>query len=288
MSDTVERLRLTCAKVIHVTFMIIACSVAIYGLARLDDMGERPGFLDVFGELGLGHSFAEDIQGDLDNFGFTRANVVLVTFKYIAKLVVVYAWLGLCGWKVNMKHFFGWLAFYGLVAHILRMYWRQRMKYYINQGPQDVAILASGVYHGRYQQNLGWQDIPNFTLHLDDVNNTCSGYGKDSVGSYTLQGLCRGKRLAVEKTYIIRTVDKRVNFGHTVWLQLEFQKLERHSTQARPSWGFVGSWEVSITSFFHKGNNSMEIWQEDTTTNCNPPAETLAPEDCAEETKDKI
>mmetsp|Transcript_4004 Transcript_4004/g.8801 ORF Transcript_4004/g.8801 Transcript_4004/m.8801 type:complete len:255 (-) Transcript_4004:1795-2559(-) len=153
--------------------------------------------------------------------------------------------------------------------------YKDTMKSYINEGPQDAVNLASGVYHGRYKQYRRWYDVPKFTLNIDVASNMCSGHGSDAVGSYKLEGVCRGKRLAVEKTYIIGTGNSLENFGHTVLLLLEFQKLEGYSTQARPSWGFVGSWKVSTASY--QGTNSMEIWQED--PNYHPTAETLAPED---------
>mmetsp|Transcript_10394 Transcript_10394/g.19392 ORF Transcript_10394/g.19392 Transcript_10394/m.19392 type:complete len:228 (-) Transcript_10394:67-750(-) len=143
---------------------------------------------------------------------------------------------------------------------------------YINSGPQDAVSLASGVYRGRYQQYSCWHDIPSFTLHIDVANSTCSGYGNDSVGSYKINGLCKGNRLAVQKIYTAGTGNSKENFGHKVLLRLEFKQYPNSSC-----WGFIGSWWINTNQY--TGDGLMQIWQEEGL----PVASTLSPEECAQE-----
>mmetsp|Transcript_19527 Transcript_19527/g.32123 ORF Transcript_19527/g.32123 Transcript_19527/m.32123 type:complete len:249 (-) Transcript_19527:2229-2975(-) len=131
---------------------------------------------------------------------------------------------------------------------------------YVSQASASTIPLAStsGWYRGTFRQYRQTFEIPAFRLFINNETGKCTGKGWDCIGKYTLNGLCRGERLAMLKTYVIGTGDKYENKGHSVLITLRCCQ--------SGSWGFEGAWEVSTTWFSGWGQMKInQVHQENMT-----------------------
>lgn len=137
---------------------------------------------------------------------------------------------------------------------------------YVSVGQLDAleAGLPSGMWRGYYTFSGARHDVCEFNLTFGPGNDQVRGDGVDDVGQYTIEGLCRGSRLAFAKTYIPRSrnhtgVVTYGNQGHSVEYRGEL-------AGSSLGGGFRGAWSIRAALGHYDGQfhlwPAMEGWSD--------------------------
>lgn len=110
----------------------------------------------------------------------------------------------------------------------------------------DAKMFQSGVWFSRYYQNGEMHGPHEISLSFDPETKEIKGSGKDDVGIYGAEGTFSKEayRIGLTKCYELGTGDTLQNSGHSVVIQLIFNKEQNQ---------FEGQWYVRTSDYCGEG-----------------------------------
>ncbi|CAF1047009.1 unnamed protein product [Adineta steineri] len=114
----------------------------------------------------------------------------------------------------------------------------------------DTSMFKSGYWKSQYFQYGKWHGPCRFSLTFENSSTTVKGTGSDDIGKFTINGVYSHEtsRLGLSKKYQLGTGNKTQNLGHTVTIQLTWNKSSNQ---------FEGKWYVR-TNKYH-GNDKFQL-----------------------------
>ncbi|CAF2814763.1 unnamed protein product [Rotaria sp. Silwood2] len=114
----------------------------------------------------------------------------------------------------------------------------------------DIKLFQSGQWESQYFQYSKWHGPYQIELSFDALQSKVTGSGLDDIGMYSIEGTysTQSRRMGLTKTYQLGTGNRLENLGHTVTIQLEWNKYNNQ---------FEGKWYVRTKKF--KGAGDFKI-----------------------------
>ncbi|CAF4303563.1 unnamed protein product, partial [Adineta steineri] len=111
-----------------------------------------------------------------------------------------------------------------------------------NQEKSDTSMFKSGCWKSQYFQYVKWCGSNRLCLLFDNDSMTVIGAGSDYVGYFTINGIysLETSRLGLSKKYQLGTGNETENLGHTVTIQLTWNKIRNQ---------FEGKWYVQTKKY---------------------------------------
>lgn len=111
----------------------------------------------------------------------------------------------------------------------------------------DIKLFQSGPWESQYFQYNKWHGPRSVELSFDAEQSKVTGSGSDDIGMYIIDGIysTETRRLGLTKTYQYGTGNGLENLGHTVTIQLEWDRNKNH---------FEGKWYVRTAKFKGSGD----------------------------------
>ncbi len=115
----------------------------------------------------------------------------------------------------------------------------------------DIKLFQSGLWESQYYQYDKWHGRHQIQLSFDAAQSKVTGSGSDDIGTYFIDGVysVQTRRMGLTKTYQLGTGNPRENLGHTVTIQLEWN---RYNNQ------FEGKWYVRTSKFMGSGEFKLQ------------------------------
>ncbi|CAF3194143.1 unnamed protein product [Rotaria sp. Silwood2] len=116
----------------------------------------------------------------------------------------------------------------------------------------DIKLFQSGQWESQYFQYSKWHGPYQIELSFDALQSKVTGSGLDDIGMYSIEGTysTQSRRMGLTKTYQLGTGNRLENLGHTVTIQLEWNKYNNQ---------FEGKWYVRTKKFKGAGDFKMNF-----------------------------
>jgi hypothetical protein len=135
--------------------------------------------------------------------------------------------------------------------------WRSNAKF-VTKGTKndeeqviDLKLFQSGLWESQYFQYDKLHGPHQFQLSFDVEQSKVTGSGSDDVGQFTIDGVysIHTRRIGLTKTYQYGTGNPLQNLGHSVIIQLEWN---RYNNQ------FEGKWYVRTAKVKGSGRFTLK------------------------------
>jgi hypothetical protein len=115
----------------------------------------------------------------------------------------------------------------------------------------NAKLFQSGLWESQYYQYDKWHGPHQLQLSFDGIQSKVTGSGSDNIGTYSIDGVYSipTGRIGLTKTYELGTGNPVENLGHTVTIQVEWN---RYNNQ------FEGKWYVRTSKFMGSGEFKLQ------------------------------